>query len=146
MKTVALRFSDNFAPAEGTIQAHIDVITKYGYVWYGKLGLPLSQKAVTYILSNPDPVILLIHSGKTARYWAHVSEVHRDVPDKQAVPEYYRNNTERFRCWFKIKQIDPAPKDVLSRFRVISSGAILGEVSRSSLSPFFIIETEGEES
>ena len=28
MKTVALRFSDNFAPAEGTIQAHKTIIDK----------------------------------------------------------------------------------------------------------------------
>ena len=38
MKTVALRFSDNYAPEEGMIFLHQQLIDKYGYVWYGKFG------------------------------------------------------------------------------------------------------------
>ena len=32
MKTIALRFADNFAPDGGTIVAHNEMIEKYGYV------------------------------------------------------------------------------------------------------------------
>ena len=32
MKTVALRFSDKFAPKEGTIKAHENLIKEHGYV------------------------------------------------------------------------------------------------------------------
>ena len=144
MKTVALRFSDNFAPAQGTIQAHEDIIDEKGYVWYGKLGLPLSAKAVNYILESKDPMILLIHSGKTARYWAHVVEISRDIPEIEAIPAYYRNKADQFNSWFKITRFDNAPKDVLSKCYVISSGAMLGEVSRHSMSPYFIIEVGGD--
>ena len=144
MKTVALRFSDNFAPAQGTIQAHEDIISEKGFVWYGKLGLPLSAKAVNYIMENQDPMILLIHSGKTARYWAHVTEICRNTPEIEAIPAYYRDKTNSFNSWFKITRFDKAQKDVLSKCCVISSGATLGEVSRRSMSPYFIIEAGGD--
>lgn len=144
MKTIALRFSDSFAPTEGTIQAHINVIEKIGYVWYGKLGLPLSQKAISYIMENVDPMILLIHSGKAARYWAHIIAVSRTTPELDAVPEYYRGKADQFKTWFKICSVESAPKDVLAKCHVISSGAVLGEVSRHSMSPYYIIETEGD--
>ena len=42
MKTIALRFSDNFAPLDGTIAEHKKMIELNGYVWYGKLGLKVS--------------------------------------------------------------------------------------------------------
>ena len=145
MKTVALRFSDSFAPAQGTIGAHCDVIEEVGYVWYGKLGLPLSQKAITYIMNNDDPMILLIHSGKGDRYWARVSKVQREVPPTlDAIPEYYRNRAEDFKSWFQIRSITAASKDILAKCRVLSSGALLGTVSRHSMSPYYIIETEVE--
>lgn len=144
MKTVALRFSDNFAPAQGTIQAHEDIIDEKGYVWYGKLGLPLSTKAINYIMENKDPMILLIHSGKAARYWAHVEAISRDTPEIEAIPAYYRDNAGQFNSWFKITRFDNAPKDVLSKCSVISSGATLGEVSRHSMSPYFIIDAGGD--
>ena len=44
MKTIALRFADNYAPKEGTIKLHQAIINENGYVWYGKFGNTLSQK------------------------------------------------------------------------------------------------------
>ena len=143
MKTIALRFSDKFAPDEGTIKAHEALIKKYGFVWYGKLGLPLSKKAIDNVMDNDDPVILLIHSGKAARYWAHVNEVKRDCPNAETIPPYYRNNKEQFKTWFKVTRFEDAPKDIMGNCHVISSGATLGEVSKHSMSPYFIIEVEG---
>ena len=52
MKTIALRFADNYAPAEGTIKLHEDVINEYGYVWYGKFGNSLSQKNIKHRMSG----------------------------------------------------------------------------------------------
>ena len=142
MKTVALRFSDNFAPDEGTIKAHEKLIQEKGYVWYGKLGLPLSHKAIDYIMSNADPKILLIHSGKTARYWAHISEILKEEPPLDGIPTYYQDIRDKFKTWFKVLWFEQASKDILGKCKVISSGAILREVSKHSMSPYFIIETE----
>ena len=60
MRTIALRFSNNFAPDEGTIRAHEAVVSERGYVWYGKLGSRISNQAKNAILSNEIPIILLI--------------------------------------------------------------------------------------
>lgn len=142
MKTVALRFSDKFAPDIGTILAHNEVIDQYGYVWYGKLGSIVSQKVIDDILKNEDPMILLIHSGKADRYWAHIEKIQHDVPNKNQIPGYYRDNAGIFKTWFKVVRFDNAPSDVLSRCIVVSSNRPLTEVSKSSMSPYFIINVE----
>ena len=54
MRTIALRFANNFAPAEGTIAAHQSMIAQFGYVWYGKLGTPISKIIAQQILNNKE--------------------------------------------------------------------------------------------
>ena len=142
MKTIALRFADNFAPKEGTIAAHENLIRQNGFVWYGKLGSVVSKKAIHDILENDNPKILLIHSGKGDRYWAYVEAIQHEMPDKEFFPEYYRERTENFKTWFKVKKFEVAPKKVLSTCRVSSSQRPLSEVSRSSMNPYFIIDVE----
>ena len=139
MKTIALRFGEHFAPECGTIAAHQKIIDEMGFVWYGKLGAPISEKVKTEILSLPQPRILLISSGKAGRYWAHVCEIQRETPVCDAIPLYYREFSNKFKSWFKITSINPAPKNIMSQCRVASSQAPLGEASRHSMSPYFII-------
>lgn len=142
--TIALRFADTFAPAEGTIQAHQDVINRLGFVWYGKLGSKVSLKVAKNILSNEIPRILLIHSGKTGRYWAYTEEIRFDIPPKNEIPSYYRENAHKFKTWFKIIKIEEAPKTILRDCMVISSHKPLSEASKYSMSPYFIISEERE--
>jgi len=142
MKTIALRFGEHFSPDCGTIAAHQKVIDQLGYVWYGKMGSPVSARIVRELELHDDTVILLIQSGKPARYWAHVSAIQKETPDLKAIPEYYRNMTERFKTWFKVTSFETAPKDIMSKCYIVSSGALLGEVSRHSMSPYFIIQYE----
>ena len=142
MKTIALRFGEHYAPECGTIEAHRAVIEQYGYVWYGKLGAPVSSKVISEICDNENPKILLINSGKADRYWAHVVEISKDAPDEKYIPEYYRGKASNFKTWFKITDFEEASKDIMSKCRVVSSGAVLGEVSKHSMSPYFIIEVE----
>ncbi len=91
MITVALRFSENFAPREGTIVAHEQIINKNGYVWYGKIGTPLSAKVCASILENDEPRILLIQSGGIKRYWGYIKEISHEQPDLDYVPSYYHD-------------------------------------------------------
>lgn len=147
MKTIALRFGEHFSPECGTIAAHQEVIDKLGYVWYGKMGNPVATRIVEELKGLEDTKILLINSGKADRYWAHVSEIKKETPDLMGIPEYYRDLTEKFRTWFKVTSFEPAPRDIMSKCHVVSSGAALGEVSKHSMSPYFIInydEKEGE--
>lgn len=144
MKTIALRYSENFAPDEGTILAHQKLIDLNGFVWYGKLGAPISTRVAQEILKNEDPKILLIHSGKQDRYWAHISEVSRDLPPLKDFPEYYRAIREKFKCWFRVKSFEKAPKEIMSQCYVASSNSILSDSSKHSMSPYFIIIVKEE--
>lgn len=143
MKTVALRFAENYAPDGGTISAHQHVIDEIGHVWYGKLGNPVSQAIAREILASEDPCILLIHSGGQERYWAHVDAIQRDEPKLSEVPSYYRSMAEKFKCWFRVTEFTKADKNVMSNCTVVSSGKRLTDASRRSMSPYFIIEYTG---
>lgn len=140
MKTIALRFSDNFAPPAGTIAEHKKCIAQIGHVWYGKLGAAVSDKVCKEIMLNECPRILLIHSGKSSRYWAYVDKVIKDTPPLHEIPEYYREQAGIFRTWFRVLRFEEAEKNVMAACTVASSGAPLSTTSRSSMSPYFIIE------
>ena len=58
MRTISLRYTDKFAPKNGTIHAHQSLIDDKGYVWYGKMGTPISSKVAEIILQNDDPRFL----------------------------------------------------------------------------------------
>ena len=140
MRTVALRFGENFAPECGTVAAHEQVIDEHGSVWYGKLGSPVSATVASSILEADDPMILLIHSGGSERYWAHVQSISRAIPDEQLIPSYYRQIAQKFGCWFEVTRFERAAKNVMSRCVVASSKKPLTEASRHSMSPYFIID------
>ena len=140
MKIVALRFSETFAPECGTIAAHQKVINEYGYVWYGKLGLPLSEKYVEEMRKEDDLRILLIQSSKQNRYWAKVACMQKETPPLETIPEYYRANAKDFHYWFKILSFQKAENNVQARCIVLSSNEPLSNVSRGSINPYFKIE------
>lgn len=122
MKTIALRFSENFAPSEGTIKANQDIIDSNGYVWYGKLGTKISNEAKNNILKEDVSKVLLIHSGKTDRYWAFIEDISFECPaDIENIPPYYRSDRDKFKTWFKISRFEKAPKDILTKCVVESS-------------------------
>lgn len=145
MQTIALRFGETFSPKCGTIAAHQEIIDKIGYVWYGKMGSAVSEQTVRSILQQENARILLISSGKPERYWAYISAIQREKPPLDAIPGYYRDSAGIFKTWFKVTKIVLAPKDIMSKCFVTSSGHALNEVSRHSMSPYFIIEYKERE-
>ena len=140
MKSIALRFSEKFAPSEGTIAAHISLIDEIGHVWYGKLGSVLSDKTVRLLMSNEQPRILLIRSGKSSRYWAYIDAAQRATPPLDEIPFYYRHMAQDFNFWFRVVRIEKAENDVMQKCKVASSGELLTYASKSSMSPYFIID------
>ena len=140
MKGVALRFFEKFAPEDGTIAEHQKIIDKLGYVYYGKMGNPVSDKNIQILTEQEEIKLLLIHSGKTDRYWATVEKIIKVQPNFEEFPNYSHDIADKFKTWFKIIKIEEAPKDVMSKCKVASSGATLGEASKHSMSPYFIIE------
>lgn len=142
--TIALRFADTFAPLEGTIRAHQNMINKLGFVWYGKLGAAVSTKVSSCIMENEKSRMLLIHSGRSGRYWAYIDKIQYDTPPKDEIPEYYRDNAGVFKTWFRVVKLEEAPKNILGCCVVVSSQRSLSEVSKSSMSPYFIVKVEEE--
>lgn len=140
MRTIALRFAENFAPECGTIASHQELIDRYGHVWYGKLGSAVSRQIAETILRNEDPKILLIHSGSTDRWWAHIDAITRKKDEAKEHPEYYCNLSRGMGCWFRVLRFERAGAKVMSRCVVCSSGRPLSEASRHSMSPYFIID------
>lgn len=140
MKTVALRYGEGIAPDCGTIAAHSMIISSKGTVWYGKFGTPLSNKVIDTIMNNDLPRILLIQSGGTARHWAYVSTIQKDLPDINMVPPYYHDKVNKVKTWFRISSFEPAEPGIMSRCIVASSRATLSNASKHSMSPYFIIE------
>lgn len=143
MKTIALRFGEHFAPNVGTIASHQEIIDKYGFVWYGKMGAAVSDKVIAKLLENEEIRILLIRSGRIERYWAVITEIQHNLPEREYIPDYYRDIAETFKTWFKVSEFIPAEKDVLGHCLVSSSGAPLSEASKHSMSPYFIIDYKG---
>ena len=140
MRTIALRFADNIAPAEGTIAEHEKIIKKLGFVWYGKFGTRVSERVRTDIMAINDGRILLIHSVTNKRYWLYFSDISYQIPELSGIPEYYRNIAGTVKTWFKVTRIEKAEKGVMSKCLVSSSGSPLSTVSKHSMSPYFIID------
>ncbi len=145
MNTIALRFGEHFAPSCGTIAAHNEIIEQIGYTWYGKIGAKVSESLLKEILKADDPKFLLINSGKASRYWVHITDYRSEKPEDNEYPSYYGDKVNKMNTWLKVTKIDPAPKDIMSKCYVISSGAQLGEVSKHSMSPYFKISYNEEE-
>jgi hypothetical protein len=139
MITIALRYFDKFAPDGGTIVAHQNMINQNGFVYYGKMGTPISQNVIDQLMNNKDKRFLLIHSGKQDRYWLYYEEITRKQVDTRFIPAYYRDRAEDFKTWFKVKRIEKVPSDVMKYCVVNSSNKPLGEASKHSMSPYFII-------
>lgn len=140
MRTVALKFHDSFWPMRSMFDEHQSYLAANGFTWWGKTGVPISEKAASDVLANEDPRILLIHSGEEDRWWAHVDQIVYDRPSEAFIPSWYRDNPANYSCWLRITRFEPAPKDVMSWCLVASSGKPLFRASSFSRSNYFIVD------
>lgn len=138
MKTICLRFSDAYAPEEGTIQLHQSIINKCGYVWYGKKGCKINENVFVELLKNGSARILLVKSGSKERYWATVSGY--SYEEKNEHPNYYKNEAPFMKTWIKITKIEPAPENILDNCYVYSTGTPMKNIIKKSMSPYFIVD------
>lgn len=141
MKTIALRFSDNYAPREGMIFHHNKIISENGFVWYGKFGNRIAKDIIEEQLKTDDPKFLLIKSGGIDRYWVHFSKFMQDeTPKIEYIPDYYRKDVEKVGCWFMVTKFEKAENNILSKCFVLSSGDTLSNASKHSMNPYFKID------
>lgn len=145
MKTIALRYSDNYAPEEGTITLHKSVIEKEGFVWYGNFGHKVSEKIIQEQLKNSDPKFILIKSNSNDYYWAHFTAYLSNTPPPQKyIPKYYRNKSDIIKTWFKIIELEKIDQNEIDKCVVISSGDSLIDSCNKCMTSYFKIEYKGE--
>lgn len=143
MKTVALRYNDKFAPLDGTIKLHNDIISEKGYVWYGKSGAIIRMDNIDFNPKDKTCKVLLISDGKRELYWATVSEIHFTVSDKEAVPAYYRKLCNNYKVWLKIISFTPVEAYILSKCKLQFKDKTLEELfSKTCSSTQVYIEVE----
>jgi hypothetical protein len=140
MRTIALRFSDSFAPKSGTIAEHKKIINKRGFVWYGKLGNKISPKIFASILANGPVRILMIKTGSTERYWATLEEVSYEKQDIH--PDYYEQEAAQMNTWLKISKFETADDDILEKCIIPSTGNKLSEIYKKSMGSYFNIDVD----
>ncbi|MBR3317981.1 MAG: hypothetical protein IKG21_09230 [Atopobiaceae bacterium] len=146
MRTIALKFHDNAWPLRSMFDEHQFYLSENGFTWWGKTGVPISDKVASEVLASDDPRVLLIHSGEKDRWWAHVDQIVYDRPNEAFIPSWYHDNPGNYSCWLRITQFEPAPKDVMSWCLVASSKKPLFKSSSFSRSNYFIIDYfEGSE-
>lgn len=143
METIALKYNNSFASEAGTIEEHSKMLREKGYVWYGKLGTPLSKKNKETIVANKHPKILLVNNKNREYYWAYIDKIEYQ-PEDDWIPEYYRARKHDFTTWFRIVKIEQTDREILTECRVTSSNRPLNE-AMNSMSPFFNISYEGDE-
>ena len=143
MKTIALRFSDNYAPPGGTIINHEKIINKKGYVWYGKFGNKINQNYIDEMINSNITKVLFVKSGTNEQYWAYFTEYSNEVTDYTCIPEYYRDNVSNIKSWFKITRFEKIDKDLLDKCIVISSNdSLKNAISKGMCSCFKITYEE----
>jgi len=147
-----IRFSDNVAPPEGTIEAHGNILAKHGYVWLGKFGKTIAAAKRNEILSQIDrkvkSYLLLAKSIRASSdiVVGELEDVRRTLPESELskVPEYYRKNTTQVGAWFKIRKFWTVDKNVLRKFTIRSSGFPAFQSISEGMATFFFLIADAD--
>ena len=144
MKTIALRYSDNYAPADGTIIEHQKIIDANGYVWYGKFGNKISPSVVEDILASREPKIIFIKSGFSELFYAYIQDIQYNLNDYTSVPKYYKADYGRVGVWFKINKFEKINMEEIKKYYIVSSKKRLDDSTKHCMSSSFIVEKKEE--
>ena len=144
MKTIVLRYSDSFAPADGTLAEHEKLIKAEGYAWWGKKGPKISPAVVRDIMKNEPCRIILVRGASKERYWATVEKITDGCTEKAMVPEYYRADTIFYGSFLKIVKIERAEENVLSKCFVCTTGKQLSEIINKAMASYYIVDFKDE--
>ena len=140
MKTIAIRFSDYFAPECGTIFSHEDIIKQCGYVWFGKIGhTKMSKRVINEILANGPVNILMIKTQSKTHYLAKVEAILEKCPELNRVPQYYAQKHRDCSNWFKITVFTPIAEEELKKFFTTSGNSIF-DIYKKSMGSYFVVE------
>lgn len=137
-----IRFSDKHGYK--TIEEHLNILNKKGYVWYGKIGRTPSREYFDLRLPQGPIIVLLVQPG---RYFITTCIAYStSTPSDTNYPEYYKSkefSTYNFSFWVKLTSIvEVKNSDVLENVVIKSSGNYLRSALQGSISPMFKAKTK----
>ncbi len=141
-KILVLRYGVNII--EGCIEKHKEVIEKYGYCWFGKIGRSPSEKVLKDVLAEaPGTVILYSRAGA---YICQLEKISINKP-QLGYPDYYETNIFntglQLSMYFKLKNIVDMNVSDLTNYIVSSSRNNLMDTLNKSMNSFFAVELRG---
>jgi hypothetical protein len=111
---IILRFRE-LTPGVDTVRAHVAVIEKFGYVWWGwwkKQTEPDHSEALRIAhntLKHDDRIFAwLIDTSAERLHLATITAIESKLPNSETekVPSYYRD-AKNIPVWFRIESIEP---------------------------------------
>ena len=150
---IVIRFSDNLFSVGDVVAKHNAVVENNGYVWFGKMGSPISQGRMdllnTQIAKNTPTFVYFVKGirNKSTFYRADVLAISREInlSEKEAIPKYYQEKelTQFMKTWLKILEISQIEESAMSTLKTTSSIFRLQDtLVRSSSGYFFVHESK----
>lgn len=136
-RVLVLRYGKNIVP--NCIEKHIEVVEKYGFCWFGKIGKSPSKTNIKAVLDEEHPMIILYAKGSA--YQAELLGISYEKPT-EAYPEYYEEYLYKQMlypsAYFKITNIKRIDVGRLTEYRILSSGNDLLSTLQGSMNSFFV--------
>lgn len=145
---LVVRFSDTMFSVGDVVAEHNAVVSKYGAVWFGKLGNPLSQSRVALLskqIEHSIPTFLFLVKGnrrKSTAFRSNLLLVSREFPkERNLIPPYYEEKMliEFMKVWMKIGKIDTIEISDMRSLKAINSIFPIAETLIRSSSGYFLV-------
>jgi len=146
---LVIRFSDNLFGVGKVAERHNELVSKYGYVWFGKLGSCISVNRIELLaqqIGREVPTFVYLVKGtrkKSEFYRASLYDLRRELPEGETekYPSYY-DDLEIFKymnTWFKVGEICPVDLSAIKGLRAINSVYSIQETLALSSSGYFLV-------
>ena len=150
---LVVRFSDKLFSIGDVPNKHNEVVSRYGFVWFGKLGQSISQSRVDILnmqISMQTPTYIYLVQGNrktTTVHRATLLQVAKELnkTERKFIPDYYTKVKilKYINTWFKISEIKPTTPSTLANLKAINSiSPILETLARSSSGHFLVHESK----
>jgi len=149
-----VRFSERWAPSEGTLSAHINIFKTSGIVWVAKFGKPIGKGTAdvlnTQIAEGTDTYLLLVDPSSINKDGGNMgvfrlSEI-TDTPPrtKSSYPDYYSKVSVPRGSWFASDACRLLPSNFTHDLTVASSlRSVSTALSKSMNGTFIVFDQQG---
>jgi len=157
-QNLLIRFSEKWAPADGTVNLHLAELDKKGLVWIAKFGKGIGKRstvAANTEISKGGRVFLILMTTEERepadlrpRGALFLLDEVRDSYDfsrnLKGIPSYYRKIPLNASTWFKTRSGVALTDDQLNEIAVISSRSPAVYTLRRSMASFFKVAISNE--